>query len=597
LEAGFLSAFCCAPWVVRTKFNYLSRATKVSTAKEIDNEAHFTLWATQAWPLRFLLFKLMFMSGVVKIQSNCPTWLNLTALEYHFATQCLPSPLSWYLHQLHPFILRLSVAMALFIEIPASFLLLAPNITWRRIGAILQILLQVMIMLSGNYNFFNLLTVLLCLPCLGVLSTTTTISNTVTTRMDEENNDVETINKTIFYQKLFEIGTCVAFLIWCFIHMFEIESISTIGSNRDDMNLNIRLSISKHELEDMIYGLVPATIGFSFCASIWTGIHGMISRKEKRFRSLCHLIVCTFCIGITSVPLTTLSQDLSQTPFMTPSHMFMKPYQLLQPYGVSNSYGLFRQMTGVGDSSKFDQEVNWGWTELPPSIVERPEIILEGFFIKEEKWRELNFRWKPGDVMKRPKQVAPHQPRLDWQMWFAALQPDRHPSWIVHFIDKLLRGCSPVTSLLDEPTLEQGKDHISKIRLKLYSYDFTRVNTEWSKLIPGTVQIPNWTTREQSSPWWVRTYRGEYLSTMEVGDPRLASFLSSNRYALHTCEVDDNNVDQISSLYPFQILYHILKVVRQRGFIWLIPVICLFITLRTSCSMAKKNTREKLKLI
>jgi len=106
---------------------------------------------------------------------------------------------------------------------------------------------------------------------------------------------------------------------------------------------------------------------------------------------------------------------------MTPSHMFMKPYQLLQPYGVSNSYGLFRQMTGVGDSSKFDQEVNWGWTELPPSIVERPEIILEGFFIKEEKWRELNFRWKPGDVMKRPKQVAPHQPRVRLQFIVIAI--------------------------------------------------------------------------------------------------------------------------------------------------------------------------------
>lgn len=52
------------------------------------------------WCTRFLCFKLMFMAGVVKIQSHCPTWWKLTALQYHYATQCLPTPLAWYAHQL-----------------------------------------------------------------------------------------------------------------------------------------------------------------------------------------------------------------------------------------------------------------------------------------------------------------------------------------------------------------------------------------------------------------------------------------------------------------------------------------------------------------
>jgi hypothetical protein len=121
---------------------------------------------TGTWPLRFLLFKLMFMSGVVKILADCPTWINLTALEYHFATQCLPGPLAWYTHQLHPFLLRLSVAMTLIIEIPMSFLLIVPIGRWRRVGAYFQLILQFMIILSGNYNFFNLLTMALCIPCL-----------------------------------------------------------------------------------------------------------------------------------------------------------------------------------------------------------------------------------------------------------------------------------------------------------------------------------------------------------------------------------------------------------------------------------------------
>ena len=70
IEAGFLTAVCFAPW-----------QSIHLTTKDIPSVG--------CWPLRFLLFKLMFMSGIVKIQAECPTWQNLTALEYHFATQCV----------------------------------------------------------------------------------------------------------------------------------------------------------------------------------------------------------------------------------------------------------------------------------------------------------------------------------------------------------------------------------------------------------------------------------------------------------------------------------------------------------------------------
>ena len=145
LETGALTALCYAPW---TRMRDPTSST------------------SGAWPLRFLLFKLMYMSGVVKIQADCPTWQNLTALEYHFATQCLPGPLAWHAHQLHPLLLRISVAATLWIEIPGTLLLLSPTATIRRIGAVFQILLQLVIILTGNYNFFNILTIALCLPCL-----------------------------------------------------------------------------------------------------------------------------------------------------------------------------------------------------------------------------------------------------------------------------------------------------------------------------------------------------------------------------------------------------------------------------------------------
>lgn len=75
--------------------------------------------------------------------------------EYHYATQCIPTPLAWFAHQLHPLVQRFSVAATLVIEIPATALLLSPILSHRRVGAGLQVLLQFLIILTGNYNFFN----------------------------------------------------------------------------------------------------------------------------------------------------------------------------------------------------------------------------------------------------------------------------------------------------------------------------------------------------------------------------------------------------------------------------------------------------------
>lgn len=109
-----------------------------------------------AWLLRFQLFKIMFMSGIVKTQANCPTWKSLTALEYHFASQCLPTAEGWWAAQLPPFFLRLGVAATFVTQIPAPFLVLAPSSWCRRLGVLAQAPLQLLIMLTGNYNWFNL---------------------------------------------------------------------------------------------------------------------------------------------------------------------------------------------------------------------------------------------------------------------------------------------------------------------------------------------------------------------------------------------------------------------------------------------------------
>ena len=69
----------------------------------------------------------------------------------------------------------------------------------------------------------------------------------------------------------------------------------------------------------------------------------------------------------------------------------------------------------------------------------RPEIVIEGSQ-DGAIWKAYEFHWKPGDVQKRPPFVAPHQPRLDWQMWFAALGSMQRNPWLVNLMIRMMQG-------------------------------------------------------------------------------------------------------------------------------------------------------------
>ena len=114
------------------------------------------------WLFRWLIFRLMIFSGLGKLLSGDPTWRNFTALSYHYQTQPLPTPLGWYLNQLPLSAQKLSTAFTLAAEILVPLLFFAPRRV-RHAGAWITIGFQVLILLSGNYTFFNLLTIALCL--------------------------------------------------------------------------------------------------------------------------------------------------------------------------------------------------------------------------------------------------------------------------------------------------------------------------------------------------------------------------------------------------------------------------------------------------
>src|SRR6204780_322679 len=114
------------------------------------------------WLLRWLLFRFMFMSGVVKLLSGDPNWWNLSALSYHFFTQPLPTPLAWYAAHFSPSVLRVATAGLFVVELVLPFLIFCPR-RLRFCAAFGILLLQSCILITGNYNWFNLQTMLLCL--------------------------------------------------------------------------------------------------------------------------------------------------------------------------------------------------------------------------------------------------------------------------------------------------------------------------------------------------------------------------------------------------------------------------------------------------
>jgi hypothetical protein len=97
----------------------------------------------------------------------------------------------------------------------------------------------------------------------------------------------------------------------------------------------------------------------------------------------------------------------------------------------------------------------------------RLEIEIEGSNDLHD-WRPYTFRYKPGDPGRRPRFVAPHQPRLDWQMWFAALQPP--PSWFYRLMQRLLEGSPDVLALFEDVPFAKPPQYL---RAVLYDQHMT----------------------------------------------------------------------------------------------------------------------------
>ncbi|MGH8023792.1 MAG: lipase maturation factor family protein, partial [Limisphaerales bacterium] len=356
------------------------------------------------WLFRILLFKLMFSSGCVKLASGDPNWRNLTALTFHYQTQPLPTWIAWGANQLPLWFQKASCGVTFAIELGAPVLIFFPR-RIRFFGALAIAILQVLILLTGNYTFFNWLTLALC------------------------------------------------------VLLLDDFAVMKLLPNRMKLKFAGRPSrVPIHEVSNRRPDGAPES-----------GFAGREARPRWMLAVTVPLAAATISVSLLQI-VAIFGVDGGWLRPIARLDAWLSPFRTI------NNYGLFAVMT-----------------------TQRHEIIVQGSN-DGVHWRDYEFRYKPDDVKKRPGFVAPFQPRLDWQMWFAALGDYRQNPWFENFCVRLLQGSPQVLALLESNPFP-GKPP-RYIRAELYNYEFT-----------------DFAERRATGAWWKRQLIGEYLPPVSLTEP------------------------------------------------------------------------------
>ena len=319
--------------------------------------------------LRWLCFRVMFGAGLIKLRGD-PCWRDMTCLHYHYETQPMPNPLSWFLHWAPGWTHRGGVWFNHFAELMTPFGYFLPQPV-ASIAAIVTIAFQTSIFISGNLSWLNALTIVLAIPALDG-------------RLLER---LITVHAPALHQPTLPhramLGAVSAMVVWMSIRP-------------------VRNMLSPHQVMNTSYN----------------------------------------------------------------------------PLHLVGTYGAFGGITRV-----------------------RYEVVVEGtdeaVITQSTKWREYEFKGKPGATGRVPPQVAPYHSRLDWLMWFAAMGDYSDNPWFVHFMEKLLEGDGPALSLLrGNPFPDASPKYV---RALLYEYHFTS---------PGE--------RKRTGQWWRRELVREYFPAVSL---------------------------------------------------------------------------------
>jgi hypothetical protein len=323
---------------------------------------HAPSWAG-VWLVRLLVFKLMFLSGVVKLLSEDPVWADMSALDFHYWTQPLAAPTSWAAHHAPEWTRALSIHLMFVIELGFPWLIWLGSRTLRYVAAFGFFFLMLAIGLTGNYGYFNLLSFVLAVMLL-----------------DD------------------------AVLRWLVPPRWRarVPDSQTFAHRRPPFSR--RLTV----------GVLAGVLAALSLSTFWL-------RLER--------------------------QD--------PPEAVADVVRFVAPLHLVSSYGLFATMT-----------------------TDRPEIELLGSH-DGVSWRPYRFDFKPGALDETPAYTGPHMPRLDWQMWFAALRGEcRRTQWYLPFLQRLLEGSPDVLALLAEDPFPDGPPRYLKSELWYYSFTMPEERAE-----------------------------------------------------------------------------------------------------------------------
>ena len=352
LEACFTSFFF-VPWCIWDRLDSHSEPNPVAR-----------------WAIWWLLFRLVFRSAFVKLASGDATWADLSALSYHYWTQPLPNVVGWYANLLPLWFQKLSCLSMFALELGAPVLVWIPRAWARRAAGVALIALMLLIALTGNYGFFNLLTIVLC------------------------------------------------------ISLFDDRSFQRI----------LRRPVERRSAAP-------------------------VATKWSTWPSVAPAIV----ILVSAAVFFTGTFGARPPGWLNPIYRF----------STFNNYGLFAVMT-----------------------TERPEVEIEGT-VDGETWLAYEFPYKLGPLDRPPPWVAPHMPRLDWQMWFAALGDYRRNPWLANLMRRLLEGEPEVLGLLGSNPF--GEEPPRQVRALIYRYEPTSFDE-----------------KTETGDWWKRRDRTLYAPILGV---------------------------------------------------------------------------------
>ena len=246
------------------------------------------------------------------------------------------------------------------------------------------------------------------------------------------------------------------------------------------------VTFSTGDFDTFLLHAVPSGIFLGLLSLVWAALISLCNaiKTPSPLRSLLQTVFHLFLAVGLFCPSPILLRAVGPSTSDALPRALKESDRSLGALQLTNSYGLFRRMTGVGG---------------------RPEVVLEGAMAPQGPWQEFEFLYKPGNTSEAPKFLLPHQPRLDWQMWFAALGSYQHNPWLVSLAYRLLEGRQEVSQLMS-PSCPWRNKTPKFVRARKFTYTFT--------------------TDPGSRDWWQRKEEGEYLPVLTKDNKGLQEYLA-----------------------------------------------------------------------